>query len=70
MFEAIETIKTEHGNLDRVLKALEESVAGLAAAETKPDLDLLYSTLYYIRMFPLCVDVELRCFLQDFETTG
>lgn len=52
MFETIETIKTEHRNLDRVLKTLEESVAGLAAAETKPDLDLLFSTLYYIRVFP------------------
>ncbi len=49
---AIETIKTEHRNLDRVLAALEDSVAGLAAAGTKPDLDLLYSTLYYIRVFP------------------
>ena len=52
MSDAIETIKTEHRNIDRVLAALEDSVAGLAAAGTKSDLDLLYSTLYYIRVFP------------------
>jgi len=52
MSDPIETIKTEHRNIDRVLAAIEDAVAGLAAARTKPDLDLLYSTLYYIRVFP------------------
>ena len=52
MSDPIETIKTEHRDLDPVLEALEDSVAGLAAAGMKPDLDLLYSTLYYIRVFP------------------
>lgn len=52
MAKALETIKAEHRNLGKVLRCLEAEVAALRRAERKPDLELLHSIIYYIRVFP------------------
>ena len=52
MSDAIEIIRQEHRNIDRVLAALQDAVDGLSAAEPKPDLEPLFSIVYYIRVFP------------------
>ncbi len=52
MTKALETIKAEHRNLGKVLRCLEAEVAALRRAKRKPDLELLYSIIYYIRVFP------------------
>ncbi|MCH7936788.1 MAG: hypothetical protein IH994_06830 [Proteobacteria bacterium] len=52
MIGAIEIIHRDHVNLDRVLNVLETVVDGLAPDQPKPDLEPLYSAVYYIRVFP------------------
>ena len=52
MTDAIEIILRDHVNLDRVLNVLETVVDGLAPDQAKPDLEPLYSAVYYIRVFP------------------
>ena len=52
MATAIETIQAEHRTLDRILGAMEAKVEGLTDLGPKPDLELLFSALYYIRIFP------------------
>ncbi len=52
MSDAIEIIRQEHRNIDRVLGALQDAVAGLGATGSKPDLEPLFSIVYYIRVFP------------------
>ncbi|MDA0305889.1 MAG: hemerythrin domain-containing protein [Proteobacteria bacterium] len=52
MTDAIEIIQRDHVNLDRVLNVLETAVGGLAPDQSKPDLELLFLTVYYIRVFP------------------
>jgi branched-chain amino acid transport system ATP-binding protein len=56
MNDAIDIIHREHVNLDRVLGVLEDEVRRLITANGrsngKPDLELLYSVVYYIRIFP------------------
>lgn len=49
---AVEALKTEHRNLAKVLHCLEDEVACLRGVKDRPDLDLLYTVLYYIRVFP------------------
>ena len=52
MTTAIETIKAEHRTLDRILGAMEAKLRDLTDLGPKPDLDLLFSAVYYIRIFP------------------
>jgi branched-chain amino acid transport system ATP-binding protein len=52
MADAIEIIRTEHKNLDRVLGVLDEALGRLSATGPKPNLDLLFSIVYYVRVFP------------------
>lgn len=52
MTGAIEIIQTEHRNFDRVLGVLGEALDRLAADGPKPNLDLLFSIVYYVRVFP------------------
>ncbi len=52
MTDAIDIIRSEHINLNKVLDALEDEIARLESAEGSPSLDLLFSILYYIRVFP------------------
>ncbi|NQV84466.1 MAG: hemerythrin domain-containing protein [Rhodospirillales bacterium] len=52
MTDAIEIIQRDHVNLDRVLSVLETTVNGFAPDQSKPDLEQLFSAIYYIRVFP------------------
>jgi len=52
MASAIDTIKTEHANMARVLTVLEETVATLPADAGPADLEHLHAMVYYIRVFP------------------
>ena len=52
MTNAIEIIHRDHVNLDRFLNVLETVVDGLAPDQLKLDLELLYSAVYYTRVFP------------------
>ena len=52
MADAIELIRAEHRNLDRVLTVLDETLDHLSAEGPKPNLDLLFSVVYYVRVFP------------------
>lgn len=56
MTDAIDVIQQDHLNVDRLLKILEDTVASFQSAYTaddkKPDLDLLFTIIYYIRTFP------------------
>ena len=52
MTDAIEIIHRDHVNLDRFLNVLETVVDGLAPDQPKPNLELLYSAVYYTRVFP------------------
>ncbi len=52
MTNAIEIIHRDHVNLDRFLNVLETVVDGLAPDQPKLDLELLYSAVYYTRVFP------------------
>lgn len=49
---ALGTLKTEHRNLAQVLNCLSDEVKRIRALDEKPDLDLLFSIVYYIRVFP------------------
>ena len=49
---AVSALKTEHRNLGRVLSRLHEEVERIRGLDEKPDLDLLFSIVYYIRVFP------------------
>ena len=52
MTNAIEIIHRDHVNFDRFLNVLETAVDGLAPDQPKLDLELLYSSVYYTRVFP------------------
>lgn len=52
VMDAIDIIKAEHRNLDRVLGVLGESLDHLSTDGPKPNLDLLFSIVYYVRVFP------------------
>jgi branched-chain amino acid transport system ATP-binding protein len=52
MADAIQIIRTEHRTLDRVLSVLAETLDHLSAEGPKPNLDLLFSIVYYVRVFP------------------
>lgn len=52
MTKALETVTAEHRNIGKVLRCLEAEVKRLASAKNKPDLELLHSIVYYIRVFP------------------
>jgi hemerythrin-like domain-containing protein len=52
MSKALDTVKMEHRNLGKVLRVLSAEVGKLRGRSRKPDLELLYSILYYIRVFP------------------
>lgn len=52
MGKALKTIKTEHRNLGKVLRCLAAEVTRLRDTKRKPDLELLHSIMYYIRVFP------------------
>lgn len=52
MRNAVDIIKVEHSNFDKVLHALEDSVAEAGSVHGKPDFETLFSIVYYIRVFP------------------
>ncbi len=52
MTKAIDKIRAEHRELARVLGCLAGAIADLRDIGRRPDLELLYSILYYIRVFP------------------
>lgn len=52
MTDAIEIIHRDHVNLDQFLNVLETVVDGLVPDQPKPNLELLYSAVYYTRVFP------------------
>jgi branched-chain amino acid transport system ATP-binding protein len=52
MRDPIDIIKAEHSNFDKVLHALEEGVCEAGSSSGKPDLETLFSIVYYIRVFP------------------
>ena len=52
MTDAIEIIRAEHRNLDAVLGVLGKALDQLSAEGPKPNLDLLFSIVYYVRVFP------------------
>ena len=52
MAMAMGALKTEHRNLAQVLSCLENAIKHLRGDDEKPDLDLLFSIVYYIRVFP------------------
>jgi branched-chain amino acid transport system ATP-binding protein len=49
---AVEALKTEHRNLGQVLNCLSDEIKRIRGLDEKPDLDLLFSIVYYIRVFP------------------
>lgn len=49
---AVKTLKNEHRNLAQVLNCLSDEVDRIRDLDEKPDLDLLFSIVYYIRVFP------------------
>ncbi len=49
---AVAALKTEHRNLGQVLNCLPEELKRIRELDQKPDLDLLFSIVYYIRVFP------------------
>jgi len=49
---AMGALKTEHRNLAQVLSCLDQEIKRLRSHDEKPDLDLLFSIVYYIRVFP------------------
>ena len=49
---AVDALKTEHRNLGQVLNCLSAEVERIRGLDEKPDLDLLFSIVYYIRVFP------------------
>lgn len=56
MKDALEIIHRDHINLDKVLGILKDTVSDLpksfASGDHKPNLDLLFSIIYYIRTYP------------------
>ena len=53
MFDAIEVIHRDHGNINRVLSVMMETVDELGGgAEEEDKLTLLYSAIYYMRLYP------------------
>jgi hemerythrin-like domain-containing protein len=48
---AVEAMKTEHRNLGQVLNCLSDEVKRMRGLGEKPGLDLLFSIVYYIRVF-------------------
>ncbi len=48
---AVQALKTEHRNLGQVLNCLSDEVKRMRGLGAKPDLDLLFSIVYYIRVF-------------------
>jgi hemerythrin-like domain-containing protein len=52
MAAALKTLKTEHRNLAQVLNCLSDEVERIGELDERPDLDLLFSIVYYIRVFP------------------
>ena len=56
MTDAINVIHQDHLNFDRLLTILENTVRGFAESygpeDRKPNLDLLFTIVYYIRTFP------------------
>ena len=49
---AVGALKTEHRNLGQVLNCLSDEIERIRGLDEKPDLDLLFSIVYYIRVFP------------------
>ncbi len=52
MAAAIGKIQEEHRTLDKVLGVLSTALDALTDKGPKPSLDLLYSIIYYVRVFP------------------
>ena len=52
MAAAIEKIQGEHRTLDKVLGVLNTALDALTDQKPKPNLDLLFSIVYYVRVFP------------------
>ena len=52
MSETIDTIRTDHQNFRRVLEALQSVIDNLGYPPTRRELDIMYSAVYYMRVFP------------------
>ncbi|MFQ5773048.1 MAG: hemerythrin domain-containing protein [Kiloniellaceae bacterium] len=50
--DAARAIRAEHDNMARVLACLEDAVADIDAGADAAALDLIYSIVYYLRVFP------------------
>ena len=52
MTEALRIIQGEHRNIAQTLACLDIATRDLRGPETKPDLELLFTVIYYMRLFP------------------
>lgn len=52
MTDALNIIRGEHRNIAQALACLDIATRDLRGSETKPDLELLFTVLYYMRLFP------------------
>lgn len=52
MTEALQIIRNEHRNIAQALACLDIATRDLRASDTKPDLELLFTVVYYMRLFP------------------
>ena len=49
MTEALRIIHEEHGNIAQALACLDIATRDLRGSDTKPDLELLFTVVYYMR---------------------
>lgn len=52
MTVALRIIHEEHGNIAQALACLDIATRDLRGSDTKPDLELLFTVVYYMRLFP------------------
>ncbi len=52
MTDALQIIRNEHRNIAQALACLDIATRDLRGSETKPDLELLFTVVYYMRLFP------------------
>lgn len=52
MSRAIDIIRAEHRAIEQALSALATTLQGLGAGDSRPDLELLFTAVYYLRLFP------------------
>lgn len=52
MSETVDTIRADHQNFRRVLEALQSVSDNLGNIPTRRELEIMYSAVYYMRVFP------------------